>query len=207
MVVCGILTLVMVPALLPRRAPRRARRALLMPRLAGWIVRRRRPVLARGVVLTCVLGLAATRLRINPTLDRLRSVTDAARLETQDRIGVRPAERRLRRAGRGRRSSSRCSRRTSGSRGASSAELPGLAFQPPTRLLPSAAAQTRHDRKRSADAGCRASAVRAVARARARGRRLHARRVRSVFGTAAAPARSGRAPHLRRLRGPRPRAT
>ena len=38
MMVCGVLTLVLVPALLPRRPPRRAAPALLMPRLADWIV-------------------------------------------------------------------------------------------------------------------------------------------------------------------------
>jgi predicted RND superfamily exporter protein len=64
MMACGILTLVMVPALLPRRPPRRAVPALLMPRLAEWIVRRRRPVLAATVVLTCILGVAATRIRM-----------------------------------------------------------------------------------------------------------------------------------------------
>ena len=47
MVVCGILTLVMVPALLPRRRPRRIR-ALMMPRLAGWIERRRGAGARRG---------------------------------------------------------------------------------------------------------------------------------------------------------------
>ena len=42
-------------------------------------------MLAFSVLLTCGLGFAATRLQINPTLDRLRSVTDAAQLES--RIG------------------------------------------------------------------------------------------------------------------------
>src|SRR5438477_5614380 len=52
MVVCGILTLVMVPALLPRRPAQRLGPALLMPRLANWIERRRRAVLVASVVLT-----------------------------------------------------------------------------------------------------------------------------------------------------------
>ena len=85
MVICGVLTLIMVPALLPRRAPRHTIRALLMPGLADWIRKYRRGVIAVGVALTLGLGVAATRLRINPTLERLRSVTDAARLE--ERIG------------------------------------------------------------------------------------------------------------------------
>jgi predicted RND superfamily exporter protein len=143
MFVCGILTLVMVPALLPRRSARRPARALLlMPRLARWIERHRRPILVASAVLTCGLGFFATRIQINPTLERLRSVTDAARLEmkigaafglpsdvyvviaegpqleplleTNERLAERLA-----------------------------AAVPGLAFQPPTRLLPSAAAQAR----------------------------------------------------------------
>jgi uncharacterized protein len=83
MVICGILTLVLVPALLPRRPPRRPIRALLMPRLAAAIRQRRRVVLVTALVVTGALGLAATRLHINPTLDRLRSVTPAALLETK----------------------------------------------------------------------------------------------------------------------------
>ena len=83
MVICGVLTLFMVPALLPRGAPRRTNRALQMPGLADWITKYRRAVIALGVALTLGLGVAATRLRINPTLERLRSVTDAARLEEE----------------------------------------------------------------------------------------------------------------------------
>ena len=140
MVVCGILTLVMVPALLPRRPPRRAVPALLMPRLADWIVRRRRPVLAAAVVLTCILGAAATRIRINPTLDRLRSVTDAAQLETKvgSAFGLPsdvyivlaegPALEPLLET------NERLARRLG-------AEVPGVAVQPPTRMLPSASSQ------------------------------------------------------------------
>jgi uncharacterized protein len=142
MMVCGILTLVMVPALLPRRPPRRAVPALMMPRLAAWIVRRRQLILAAAVVLTCAMGLSATRIRINPTLDRLRSVTDAARLETK--IGAAfglpsdvyvvlaegPALEPLLET------NERLARRFA-------AELPEVAMQPPTRMLPSASSQAR----------------------------------------------------------------
>jgi uncharacterized protein len=140
MVICGLLTLVMVPALLPRRPPRRAA-ALVMPRLAAWIVRWRRAILAAGVVVTCALGFAATGIRINPTLERLRSVTPAARLET--RIGPAfglpndvyvvlaegPALEPLLET------NERLARRLS-------TELPTLAFQPPSRLLPPSTTQT-----------------------------------------------------------------
>ena len=82
MMACGILTLVLVPALLPRK-PATNQRALTMPRLAGWIAARRTAVLAVAGVVTVILGIAAMGLRVNPTLDRLRSVTPAARLEEQ----------------------------------------------------------------------------------------------------------------------------
>jgi predicted RND superfamily exporter protein len=82
MVACGLLTLVLVPALLPRK-PATSRRALLMPRLASWIANHRRAVLVTAAALTVVFAATATRLRVDPTLDRLRSVTPAARLEEQ----------------------------------------------------------------------------------------------------------------------------
>jgi uncharacterized protein len=164
MMACGLLTLVMVPALLPRRPPRRAVPALLMPRLADWIVRRRRLVLAASVVLTCILGVAATRIRINPTLDGLRSVTDAAQLETK--IGSAfgfpsdvyvvlaegPALEPLLET------NERLARRLA-------AELPGIAVQPPTRMLPSASSQARTvariGRTQVSPAGVRAALERA----------------------------------------------
>ena len=83
MVVCGVLTLVMVPALLPRRPPRRIARAARCRASPRWIERRHAGVLAAAAVLTVLLGFAAVTLRVNPTLDRLRSVTDAARLEAK----------------------------------------------------------------------------------------------------------------------------
>src|SRR5438105_8346778 len=83
MIACSVLTLIMVPALLPRRAPRRTALVLSMPRFAGWIVRRRRTLVAASVLVTIALGIAAARIRINPTLDRLRSTTPAAQLEAK----------------------------------------------------------------------------------------------------------------------------
>jgi uncharacterized protein len=80
MVACGVLTLVLVPALLPVK-PEPAPGGLTMPRLAQWIAARRRLVLASASVLTIGLAAAATRLDVDPTLERLRSVTPAAQLE------------------------------------------------------------------------------------------------------------------------------
>ncbi|HEY7499051.1 MAG TPA: MMPL family transporter [Vicinamibacterales bacterium] len=83
MVLCGLLTLVLVPALLPRKRPARPARSLLMPRFAAWVGRRTQLILVAAAVVTLVLGAAATRLEINPTLDRLRSVTPGATLLQQ----------------------------------------------------------------------------------------------------------------------------
>jgi uncharacterized protein len=81
MVLCGALTLVLVPASLPRK--RRRARSLSMPGLAAWVQRYRTPVLIGAAIATIALGIAATRLRINPTLERLKSVTPAAVLQEQ----------------------------------------------------------------------------------------------------------------------------
>jgi predicted RND superfamily exporter protein len=142
MVFCGLLTLVMVPALLPRRPPVRRVRPLRMPGVAAWIERRHRVVLVAALVCTAVLGYFATRIRIDPTLDRLRSTTEAAQLETK--IGTAfglpgdvsvvlaegPQLETLLQT------SEELARRLEG-------ELPGLAFASPSRLLPSAAMQAR----------------------------------------------------------------
>jgi predicted exporter len=165
MMVCGVLTLILVPALLPRRSSPRARRALVMPALARAIARHRRAILWGTVLLTLGLGAASTRLRINPTLDRLRSTTDAARLE--ERIGplfglpsdvyVVLAE------GDALEPLLDTNARLSADLAAS---IPGMVFEPPTRLLPAAATQQRAaDRVKSA--GFTADAVRgALERAR-----------------------------------------
>jgi hypothetical protein len=84
MVLCGVFTLLIVPALLPR-VRRRPPRALRMPRLAAWIARRRRVVLGAALMVTLGLGFASTELRVNPSLDRLRAVTPGAQL--LERIG------------------------------------------------------------------------------------------------------------------------
>ena len=82
MVVCGLATLFLVPATLPRK-PRTAQRALVMPGLAAWVRRNRSAVLVVSLAATVLLGAAASRIRINPTLERLRSTTDAAALEAR----------------------------------------------------------------------------------------------------------------------------
>jgi uncharacterized protein len=140
MMACGVLTLVMVPALLPRSSST-ARRALTMPRAANWLARHRRTVLMSAAVATLVLGVAASGLRVNPTLDRLRAVTDAARLEERLApifglprdvyvvLAEGPALEPLLEA------NERLAARLA-------ADLPDLDVQAPTRLLPSQASQT-----------------------------------------------------------------
>ena len=86
MVACGILTLVLVPALLPDRAKKTERRSLLAwPRFASWVASRRKPLLWVAALLTVALGAAATRLQVNATLDRLKATTPGALFEEQVR--------------------------------------------------------------------------------------------------------------------------
>jgi len=86
MVACGILTLVLVPALLPDRARGTDRRGVLeWPRFAAWVGHRRKPLLWIAVLLTVGLGAAATRLQIDATLDRLKATTPGAMFEEQVR--------------------------------------------------------------------------------------------------------------------------
>ena len=58
MLLCGALTLVLVPASLPRK--RRRARSLAMPGLAAWVQRNRMLILGGAAVATVVLGIAAT---------------------------------------------------------------------------------------------------------------------------------------------------
>jgi uncharacterized protein len=140
MVACGVLTLLMIPALLPRRAPRRQALILVMPRLAAWIVRQRRTLLVASLGVTCALGLAATRIRINPTLDRLRSTTPAAQLEAKigPTFGLPGDVYVILDEGADLEPLLQTNERLAGTL---TAEIPGLAFQPPSRLLPSARSQ------------------------------------------------------------------
>ena len=82
MVLCGLLTLVLVPALLPRRVTKR------VPPLTSWwlarfVTARSGAIVIGAVVLTLVLGAAATRIRVDASLDKLRSTSAAADLEQQ----------------------------------------------------------------------------------------------------------------------------
>jgi hypothetical protein len=88
MMVCGVLTLVLVPALLPATPP--AVSALTTAWLARLVVRRRALILGAAAVITIAAALAAPRLRIDPSLDRLRSTSPASAFEAEvtGRFGV-----------------------------------------------------------------------------------------------------------------------
>jgi predicted RND superfamily exporter protein len=82
MVACGVLTLLLIPALLPHRSTTRGRFATLeWPGLAAWIRRYRGVLLGAAAGLTIVLAIASMRLHVNATLDRLKSTTPAAQAE------------------------------------------------------------------------------------------------------------------------------
>ena len=80
MIVCGVLTLFLVPASLSSRPARRLPRALLLPAVATFVTKRRRLVLLSALAATVVLGYFASTIRIDLTLDRLRSVTPGAKM-------------------------------------------------------------------------------------------------------------------------------
>ena len=140
MMICGVVTLLLVPALLPRQRPERPRRTLSMRWLATWIPAHRMRVLAVAALVTVVLGAASVRLRIDPTLDRLRSVTEGARLETEaaEAFGLPKDIYVILASGTALEPMLEANERIVERL---EAGVPGLAIEPPTRLLPSAATQ------------------------------------------------------------------
>ena len=88
MMVCGALTLVLVPALLPATPP--AVSALTTGWLTRLVLRRRALILGAAAVITVAAAVAAPRLRIDPSLDRLRATSPAAGFEAEvtTRFGV-----------------------------------------------------------------------------------------------------------------------
>jgi uncharacterized protein len=90
MVACGLLTLVLVPALLPTRRPSGPIKVLTWPSLASWIVAHRRGVLAVSAVATAVLGAVSFTLNVDTSLERMRSTTPGAKFEesVRERFGL-----------------------------------------------------------------------------------------------------------------------
>ncbi len=80
MVLCGIFTLIQVPALFPRRVKK------MTPPMTSWwlsrlVFRHATAIIWTAVAVTVALGLASLWLRVDPSLDRLRSSTKAAEIE------------------------------------------------------------------------------------------------------------------------------
>ena len=90
MVACGLLTLVLVPALLPARRPSGPIRVLVWPALASWIVTHRTRVLVVSAVATVALGAASLTLKVDTSLERMRSTTPGAKFEesVRERFGL-----------------------------------------------------------------------------------------------------------------------
>jgi predicted RND superfamily exporter protein len=88
MVLCGVLTLVLVPALLPAKPTRRT--PLTTWWLARLVERHGTAVLVCTLIVTAALALAARRLHIDPSLDRLRANTTGTAFEQEvaTRFGV-----------------------------------------------------------------------------------------------------------------------
>lgn len=140
MVVCGLFTLVLVPALLPSRAPRGGVSRVGWPRLARWIRRWQGTILFAAAILTVVLAAAARSLQIDPSLDRLRSTTPAAELERSlsKEFGLRSDATVLLQQGA---DLEQLLVQNSDMVGRMRQELPGTQLQAPSGMLPSRTAQ------------------------------------------------------------------
>jgi predicted exporter len=79
---CG-LTLLLLPAMLPRRADNRPGRALRAAWLGRFVTRHARPIVWATAVATIVLAAASTRLRLDVSIDRLQAQTRGAALERE----------------------------------------------------------------------------------------------------------------------------
>jgi len=79
---CCVLLLVLLPAMVGF-TPARQVRPLQTAWLGRFVERRGRAILAVSVVLTLVLGVAATRLRLNTSLEKLQAHTQGTDLEQE----------------------------------------------------------------------------------------------------------------------------
>ena len=102
MAICGVVTLLLVPALLPRHAPRGPVRASSMAKLPQWIRSHRRTILVTAAALTCALGIASSGLRVRPKPRASAFGHRCGQARSDDRLGVWIADERVSRPGRGR---------------------------------------------------------------------------------------------------------
>lgn len=80
---CGLCTVILVPALLPRNPPTAQLRQFRADGLARFTQRWRTPILVVSAILTVVLGVGATFLRVSPTVDKLDARTPARAVERE----------------------------------------------------------------------------------------------------------------------------
>jgi predicted RND superfamily exporter protein len=140
MIVCGVMTLLMVPAALPSTPPATPRRSLALPAIPAFVTRHRAAVLSVSLALTIVMGYFASTLKVDLTLDRLRSVTPGARvLEDVTRVFAIPQDVYIVLAEGSDLPSLLSDNEAFVAR--LRANAPGMTVQPPTAILPSPATQ------------------------------------------------------------------
>jgi predicted RND superfamily exporter protein len=81
--VSGVLSIAIVPALLPERVSARQAHPMSNDWLGRIVIRRRRTILWAAAALTLLLGAAAPGLRVDPALQRLQPQTEGTRVERE----------------------------------------------------------------------------------------------------------------------------
>ncbi len=201
MMVCGVLTLVLVPALLPATPP--AVSALTTGWLPRLVVRRRALILGAAAVITVAAAIAAPRLRIDPSLDRLRATSPAAGFEAEvtTRFGVPRDVYLVVDQGAALEPLLEANERLVA---ALAREAPGVPAHAPSLLLPSARTQ-QAAASRIAAQGIAAGPRPGGPDGGGRRRGVSSRHLRSLRRDAARAPRHARPAHLRRLRRARAR--
>jgi uncharacterized protein len=80
---CCAFTLVLLPALLTRRTQKQQGRALKAAWLGGFVARAAALIVCVGLIATAVLAGAATRLRLDTSIERLQAKSQGALLEKE----------------------------------------------------------------------------------------------------------------------------
>ena len=80
---CLILTILLMPALLPAHAGSRENNSATAERLSGFVIRSARQIVWASVVATLALFAAATTLRLDTSIERLQAQTQGATLERE----------------------------------------------------------------------------------------------------------------------------
>ncbi|HEY3384136.1 MAG TPA: MMPL family transporter [Vicinamibacterales bacterium] len=139
-IACCLLLLTLVPALVGFTRPEVHRRPVTSAWLGVFVERFGRPILWTAAVLTLVLGIAATSLRLDTRLEKLQANTEGAALEQQMATRFSLPRDVLLAVGEGR-DLEPLLQDTRRIAGAVEHELPSVAFSSPDTLLPPATAQ------------------------------------------------------------------